>query len=85
LGENTDAYLYGQLATPYLHWDLAKAHFENMDKYNILLNIYHHFQQDMPDVLIDEADQATKLFKAIPLLAQAYQRLPNQNLYVKKK
>lgn len=84
LGENRNAYLNAQLATPYLNWHLAQRHFGNMNQYNILISIYKNFKDDMPDVLVDEKGNIQKMFKAIPLLANEYRKLPASNLYIRK-
>jgi hypothetical protein len=85
LGHNKGGYLNARLATPYLNERLAKYHFNNFDQYNILVETYQNFRNDMPEVIIDENGKVKQLFAKIPLLAQQYQKLPNSNLYLQKK
>jgi hypothetical protein len=84
MGNDMSAYLTARAATPYLDWQLSQRHFGNMDKYNILIDIYQNFQKELPDIIIDEDGNTQKVFQKIPLLAQKYEKIPNTNFYRRK-
>ncbi len=85
LGESLGNYHKASLATPYLDWQMAQRHFANLDKYNIIIEIHKNFQKNMPDVIIDEKKFVPKLFAAIPVLAQKYQKSTQYpQLYIRK-
>jgi hypothetical protein len=81
MGNNMSSYLTARAATPYLDWQLSQRHFDNMDKYNILITIFQNFQKDLPEIIVDENGNAQKVFQKIPLLAQKYEAIPNSNLF----
>lgn len=85
LGDNLAPYIYAKLATPYLNDNLAQQHWQNMNRYNVVLEMYKNFQNDMPEVIIDQKNRVPKIFKALPLLAEKYQQTNNKNVYLLKK
>ncbi len=82
LGNALEYYYQNQLATPYLNWELAKQHFENLDKYEPIIEIYQNFLTEKPEIIIDQAGIVPSLFNKIPLLKQNYSLSPeNAKMY----
>ena len=82
LGNALEYYYQNQLATPYLNWELAKQHFENLDKYEPIIEIYQNFLTEKPEIIIDEAGIVPALFSKMPLLKQNYRISPeNSKIY----
>lgn len=77
IGPGLDEYQHNTPATPYLHWRLARRHFENLDNYVTVVELYDNFRRDMPDVIIDKQNVVPLLFNRIPALAAQYQRQGN--------
>jgi hypothetical protein len=75
IGSNFFFYRYNQLATPYLDWNLAQKHFANLDYYNTVITIHQIFEQDLPEIIIDEKKFVPTLFARIPLLADKYEAM----------
>ncbi len=84
LGNGMEEYLDNYAATPYLNWNLAKYELENLDNYENVISILRNFEKDTPDVIIDKAKLAPKLFKRIPALARKYQET-TKGVYIKVK
>jgi hypothetical protein len=83
LGNERSYYNHNQLATPYLNWDLAQKHFQDLDNYHNVSTIYGNFKKDMPEVIIDEDKIAPKLFERLPELKSQYE-LQGKNMYIQK-
>ncbi|MDO1444808.1 hypothetical protein Q0590_01030 [Rhodocytophaga aerolata] len=83
-GDNLEGYLYNKLATPYLEWSLAERHFNYLEDYVNVVEIYENFRKDMPDVIIDQNGKIAELFTRIPALAQYYAKEQNSNVYIRK-
>lgn len=73
LGKNINYYASNTLATPYLNWELAKIHFQNLSDYQTIADIYENFRADYPEVIVDEAGVSKQLLKNIPLLKEKYE------------
>lgn len=84
IGENMDYYKNSQLATPYLNWRLTGRHFNNLDKYDILLTIHQNFQEDMPDVIVDEKKLMPQLQKSFAFFETNYEIIPNTIFYKRR-
>ena len=82
IGPGLDEYRNNTPATPYLHWRLARRHFENLDNYVTVIELYGNFQRDMPDVIIDKQAVVPVLFNRIPALANQYRK--EGNVYRRK-
>ncbi len=86
LGNAIEYYYQNQLATPYLNWELAKKHFENLDKYEPIIAVYQNLLTEKPEIIIDQAGVVPSLFNKIPLLKQNYRLSPdNSKMYFLKK
>jgi hypothetical protein len=82
-GDNLDGYLHNRLATPYLEWTLAERHFNYLEDYVNVIEVYENFRKDMPDVIIDQNGKIEELFTRIPALAQYYSKEKNSNIYIR--
>lgn len=85
LGDNISYYRNSKLATPYLNWKLSQHHFSNMNQYNIMKEIYENFQQDLPDVIVDEKNYFEQILTPLPIIASQYQKQAGTNMYVRIK
>lgn len=83
-GDNLEGYLHNKLATPYLEWALAERHFNYLEDYVNVVEVYENFTRDMPDVIIDQNGKIAELFTRIPALAQQYSKDKNSNVYFRK-
>lgn len=85
IGQALDEYQYNVPATPYLNWRLARRHFENLDSYTTIIEIYNNFTQDPPEMIIDKKNVVPTLFQRLPSLASQYEKGKAPNIYVLKK
>ena len=63
-----------ELATPYLNYQISKIHMQSPDYYDNLTAIYNNFQKDMPQVIIDENELVSSLFKRMPKIGSYYRK-----------
>lgn len=83
-GENLTPYIHNTPATPYLQWKLAERHFNNLDDYVTVTEVYENFRKDMPDVIVDQQGKVALLFARVPALARFYTKDVNAPVYVRK-
>lgn len=76
LGRDLSLYQRAQLATPYLEWRLASQQLTELDYYDNLVEAFRNFQQDTPQVLIDDAGIVPQLFKRMPTIETRYEKSP---------
>jgi hypothetical protein len=79
-----DEYRDNTPATPYLNWRLARRHFENLNSYPTVVELYGNFTQDPPDVIVDKQQVVPRLFERLPALASQYERGSDPNVYYRK-
>lgn len=84
-GDNPTPYLYNTPATPYLQWKLAQRHFDNLDDYQIVTEVYENFRKDLPDVIVDQQGKVNTLFNRIPALSRYYTQEGDSLIYTRKK
>lgn len=85
LGDNVGIYKNSSLATPYLNWQFSKSHLENLNYYDNLTEVYQNFNNDLPEVIIDEKDIVPILFDKMPTVGLKYtQHYSMKNVYLKK-
>lgn len=77
MGEGKLKYLHNTLATKYLNWQMAKDHFNNLNDFYIISQIYANIYTEMPDVIYDEERIMPMLMIKIPQLRRDY--IPMQN------
>jgi hypothetical protein len=83
-GENVSPYLYNLPATPYLKWQLAERHFDDLDDYITITEVYENFIKDLPDVIIDQEGKIAILFNRVPALARYYTKT-DTSTYIRRK
>ena len=74
LGNEINAYYHADLATPYLNWELSRLHFDNIDYYDNLDQIYTNFTNDLPEIIVDPGGIMQRVFEHLPLLEERYTR-----------
>ncbi len=70
-------------ATPYLNWQLAERHFNYLDNYEVVTEMYENFKKDLPDIIIDQNGKVAAFFNRVPALARHYQK-SNANTYTRR-
>lgn len=81
LGQDVSYYLNNQLATPYLNPQLARRHFQHLDDYETVLQVFERFRADMPAYIIDQDTVVPQLFQRLPVLEQFYKPAAQPNVY----
>ncbi len=81
LGTDLSAYRYASLATPYLNAQLSSRHFDKLDDYFVLTEIYHNFKKDMPQIIVDKQNLLPKILLKMPLLAREYKITTQKGIY----
>ncbi|MBX9853105.1 MAG: hypothetical protein K2X86_15285 [Cytophagaceae bacterium] len=84
LGDDKSYYVNNIPATPYLNWDLSKKHFDDLNNFNNISEIYKNFSKDMPDVIIDKEKIAPALFAKIPKLGEQFRKMDGYDIYVRQ-
>ena len=79
LGDNFLPYNNNKLATPYLNWNLAQRHFNNLNQYHTTIEVYNNFRNELPEVIIDEKNFMPTLANRIPLLSNLYEKKDKQS------
>lgn len=74
LGRDVSLYRNAKLATPYLEWRLARQQLTELDYYDNLVEAFRNFQQEIPEVIIDDAGIVPKLFDRMPTIANRYKK-----------
>ncbi len=74
LGDDLNIYNSAQLATPYLNWRLSIRQLRALDYYDNLSEVYINFNEDMPEIIIDNAQLLPSLTERIPMLKNAYRK-----------
>jgi hypothetical protein len=78
LGDHHGEYYRNYLATPYLSWEIAREHIEEMDNYERVIKFFNNFSTDLPEVLIDKDEWVKKIFDKIPQLSIRYKKINDQ-------
>jgi hypothetical protein len=74
LNNNIAYYQNNELATPYLTWDLSQKTFLLPGYYETVTEVYHHFKNDPPEIVIDNNNVLRPFFDRIPELKKQYER-----------
>lgn len=82
LSNDQALYQDSRLATPYYQWDLAESHFGKLNSMETLAEIYKDFNNDMPEVIIDQQEVMPKVFYRIPMLEKKYRKLDGHPVYI---
>ncbi len=83
LSDRMELYQSNKMAGYFLNWNLSKEIFELHHYYQDIVFINESFQNDPPDVIIDERNQMKKIFSRLPIVGQQYERRGNR--YERKK
>lgn len=81
LGDDKSIYVGRSLGGYFLNWNLSKDIFEHVDYFDNVIVIEDAFQNDPPDVIIDEKGLMSTVIDRIPSLRSQYKRSGNQ--YIK--
>lgn len=84
IGPGLDEYRDNIPATPYLTWRLARRHFEKLDSYTTIIDVYNNFMQDPPEVIVDKQQVVPILFRRLPALGNQYEKSREGNIYYRK-
>jgi hypothetical protein len=74
LGENTAMYLKNEPATGFINWQLSKEIFERPEYFEHDIVILKSFQQDMPQLILDNDNLMKEVFRRIPELRLRYKQ-----------
>ena len=83
LGTKSSIYNNSTFATPYLNWELAKNHLENMEYYDVITDVFKNFSNDPPEVIIDLKGTVPELFRKMPTIELKYSQIRN-DVYILK-
>jgi hypothetical protein len=85
IGQGLDEYQDNIPATPYLTWRLARRHFDKLDSYTTVIELYNNFIQDPPEVIVDKQNVVPRMFNRLPALGSQYEKGTAPNIYFRKK
>ena len=77
LGDQVSLYNKASIATPYLNWQLSKTHFQNLDYYDVLTEVFKNFESSPPDVIIDLENIMPELMQKMPTISSGYTKTGN--------
>ncbi len=72
LGDEMSFYQDNQLASPFLSWSLSAEIFEQPDRYENIILINKHFEEEFPEIIIDKHGLMPAIFTRIPNLKERY-------------
>jgi hypothetical protein len=74
LGSQVALYQQNRLATPYLSWELSENIFRSPEYYESVTQVYHHFKNDPPDVIVDSENLMKPFLDRMPEIRKQYER-----------
>lgn len=77
IGDPIDAYQHNSLATKYFNSKLSGRHFTEISNYATIGAINREFNEDMPEVIIDNRQVIDSLFAHAPILSAKYKKIPH--------
>jgi len=84
LGEDLAYYKNAELATPYLNFKLSKKDLEDYNNFDKMAEVYSNFNNELPDLIIDEEGVFKNLSRIIRPLGEKYE-LIDENIYQLKR
>lgn len=78
LGKDYHWYHGRYLSTPYLNYDLSVRDLQNLDDYRMVLEIYNHFNEEWPEIIIAPTPTLRQLFDRMPALRRHYAPMNGQ-------
>ena len=82
LGDDVGIYKSNQAGSYFLNWDLSKEIFQDQDSFENVIIVQDSFEQNSPDVIIDENGLMKNILKRIPQLGSQYEK--SGFLYLRK-
>lgn len=78
VGMDTRKYYKNDLATPYLSWAMLEQQVQSIQYYNNIVTVYENFNDDLPEVIFDEASVMPVILSRIPELSSKYRKNGNR-------
>ncbi len=82
LGNDWGIYKKNYAASYFLNWDLSKEIFEQPEYYENIIMVQNSFEEDKPEVVIDEQGLLAEFFDRLPSLKEEYEK--SGLVYIKK-
>ncbi len=83
LGPNIEEYLENQISGPFIHWELSKNLFVDLNQYEKVITLTTLFEKDPPKYIYDPENVFKNLQKRIPNIGLKYQE-SGKNLFKRK-
>jgi len=84
LGDEFNVYKNNSLGSGFMNWRLSREIIEQPYYYENVVQVYHSFQNDKPDVIIDPSNLMPHIFDRLPALKNQYTPA-GENMYELKK
>ncbi|WP_456458225.1 hypothetical protein [Reichenbachiella sp.] len=72
LGDEMHHYKNASLATPYLNWRLSQLQLKELKYYDNSAEVFVNFNEDLPEVIIDQEQTMPELLKKMPTISSQY-------------
>ncbi|WP_422360369.1 hypothetical protein [Reichenbachiella sp.] len=72
LGSDLRHYKNASLATPYLNWRLSQIQLKALNYYDNSAEVFVNFNEDLPEVIIDQEQTMPELLRIMPTIASQY-------------
>jgi hypothetical protein len=74
IGKDWGIYKRNKPSSYFLNWDLSREIFAQPDYFENVVLVQNSFEEDKPDIIIDEGGQMEKFFTRLPALKTQYER-----------
>lgn len=74
VGDDMGLYRSNTLGGSFLDWELSKTYFENPDYYENIIKVNDAFEEDPPQVIVDELNLMAPLFDRLPRIKRMYRK-----------
>lgn len=74
VGSDIGLYANNSLGGGFADWELSREYFENPDFYGNLIRVHAAFEEDAPDVIVDEQNLMPAVFDRLPRISKLYVR-----------
>ena len=74
VGEDIDLFRRNSLGGFFLDWDLSHEYFEHPEYYNNIIRMNEAFNEDAPDVIIDELNLMEAVLDRLPRIRKLYKK-----------
>jgi len=74
LGKDCGIYKRNRPSSYFLNWDLSAKVFDHPDYFENVILVQNSFEEDKPDIIIDEGRRMEKFFVRLPALKAQYER-----------